>query len=571
MLGDTADKTKPTFKTAIRKKKKTVTFTAPQYFEASDIDYSTEEEEEDDEIAPLQTGQQQAQAQQAQQANDDGVDDETAKVEPLKMKTQKPAAQAEDEDEANGVEGRSSDEIINGQADARVRTTKNGTVRNTDSFFRDETVETKKITLTPNLLRDDNEPRDSNSLEVRQRPSFEKELMSDKQKKKEKKKEEKDKKPSAIRSFFSRKDRKKSVDDDDESAGKRSMDDGEEETQATAGAEASQDKAGPNRSPSKLQKQMPRTEPSPTRKNSGPPLDDAQFAQSTPKDVSSVPPATSLRMVESPTLETVEEVPAKEEKSMLTKMKESKPVKLSKAKTRVELDDFDSSDDDAEIVTAPEPTKTAPVPEPATQLVEDSDQDDSHFTENYTMVQPSAPQPQQRQQPQQQQQAAPAKQPPSESPVPVSPIISNPPALVGDTSSQDERSSPVSSPSPELVNGNIRGHQPQDSMTSTSATATPAWNDNNLRAFFDSGSEIRDLLTVVYDKSDVPQVGPDHPIAGSLFREQNAKLAEITTVSTLLPLTCRSSVDDNQLTLVQQLDNMLGDWLARKQRLRGTV
>ena len=30
-----------------------------------------------------------------------------------------------------------------------------GTVRNTDSFFKDESVETRKINLTPSLLRDD--------------------------------------------------------------------------------------------------------------------------------------------------------------------------------------------------------------------------------------------------------------------------------------------------------------------------------------------------------------------------------------------------------------------------------
>ena len=30
-----------------------------------------------------------------------------------------------------------------------------GTVRNTDSFFKDENVETRKINLTPSLLRDD--------------------------------------------------------------------------------------------------------------------------------------------------------------------------------------------------------------------------------------------------------------------------------------------------------------------------------------------------------------------------------------------------------------------------------
>lgn len=32
---------------------------------------------------------------------------------------------------------------------------RNGIVRNTDSFFKDDSVETRKITITPNLLRDD--------------------------------------------------------------------------------------------------------------------------------------------------------------------------------------------------------------------------------------------------------------------------------------------------------------------------------------------------------------------------------------------------------------------------------
>lgn len=32
---------------------------------------------------------------------------------------------------------------------------RNGTLRNTDSFFNDDTAETKKISITPSLLRDD--------------------------------------------------------------------------------------------------------------------------------------------------------------------------------------------------------------------------------------------------------------------------------------------------------------------------------------------------------------------------------------------------------------------------------
>jgi hypothetical protein len=73
-------------------------------------------------------------------------------------------------------------------------------------------------------------------------------------------------------------------------------------------------------------------------------------------------------------------------------------------------------------------------------------------------------------------------------------------------------------------------------MTATTASPTSrsssSWDDVGLRAFFDSGSDIRDLLVVVFDKTSVdPEPRSDHPVATSLFREQNAKLAEITTVS----------------------------------------
>jgi hypothetical protein len=160
MLGDTPDKGKSSLKTAMRRRKKTVTFTAPTYVEASDVDYSSDEEDEleGDAAAQDQATQQQSQAQQA--VSDEIAEDESAKVEPLKPRSQKQAggetAGIDDnaaEDEA--AEGRASEEIFDNRNEARVRTTKNGTVRNTDSFFKDETIETKKISLTPALFRDD--------------------------------------------------------------------------------------------------------------------------------------------------------------------------------------------------------------------------------------------------------------------------------------------------------------------------------------------------------------------------------------------------------------------------------
>lgn len=49
MLGDNPEKSKNPLKKAMRRRNaKTVQFTAPTYFEASDVDYSTEEEEEEE-------------------------------------------------------------------------------------------------------------------------------------------------------------------------------------------------------------------------------------------------------------------------------------------------------------------------------------------------------------------------------------------------------------------------------------------------------------------------------------------------------------------------------------------
>ncbi|KAI0117530.1 hypothetical protein F4776DRAFT_656154 [Hypoxylon sp. NC0597] len=575
MLGDQAEKAKNPLKTAIRRRKKTVMFTAPTYVDYSDIDYSTEEEDGDDEKQSQQQDSQQTQQQQEQQssqqsANDILEDDESAKVEPLK--TRGPQKQVKIEsvknDERDKGDSTASSEVrrdSNEIFDAKTeRVTRNGTVRNTDSFFKDETIETKKITLTPGLLRDDNEPRissDSKDSLLRQRPSLEKDLVPDKhkdeKKKKDKEKKDKEKKPSAIRSFFSRKERKKSIDDDDDSFGKRSMEAAadmtekdSEEAQAVDADSSPEKTAAPQRNPSKLQKNPSRTEPSPTRKPGGVTSQAATerglmlASEARSNNVANVPPAT-LRMVESDQLESQDRSSQKRERSN-SKSKEPKPQKVTKAKSRVELDDFDSPEEDE---TIPEPTRAAP--EPRKQPSEDKPVRPilpGAYPDSYISTQTSVSEPSEQTT---KGQHPIAEERLSESPVQVSPVLSsNPPALMVDTSSQEDRSSPVSSPSPELVDVDGRTHGKQDSTTtSTSATTTSTWNDTNLRAFFDSSSDIRDLLVIVYDKNDVAPAGPDHPVVGTLFREQNARLAEITT----------------------QLDNMLGDWLARKQRLRGTV
>ena len=196
MLGDNPEKSKNPLKKAMRRRNaKTVQFSAPTYVEASDVDYSTEEEGDGEDFGNDEEAAD-AEAQNIQQKQD-----ETATVEPLKLRASANEVQANTEPQAelvlgNGAEEtseitavenpRTSEEMLDPSSmtyqglddpasltitdDGIAAKSRNGIVRNTDSFFKDESVETRKITITPNLLRDDSSNstiRSNESKEVR--------------------------------------------------------------------------------------------------------------------------------------------------------------------------------------------------------------------------------------------------------------------------------------------------------------------------------------------------------------------------------------------------------------------
>ena len=125
-----------------------------------------------------------------------------------------------------------------------------------------------------------------------------------------------------------------------------------------------------------------------------------------------------------------------------------------------------------------------------------------------------------------------------------------PPGLIIDTSSQEEPSvSPVSPiSSPELIDppteNSVREETP--ASTAQSSNVLPAWNDASLRSYLENDNEIRDLLLVVHDKSNLQPAPPDHPVAKNLFKEENRKLGEMSN----------------------QLDSMLGGLLERRSKSR---
>lgn len=603
MLGDQDQKSKNPLKKAIRRRNaKTVTFTAPTYVEASDNDYSTEEEE-DGENPFYSQEDQRAEAQEGAQELDEPI-----AVEPLRTRDVKEAKPDTAEADvaaktSSDASNRSSSDIFDNQPE--TSRSRNGTVRNTDSFFKDDSVETRKITITPALFRDESnnltEQPSTDTKDVKQRPSLEKldkdslteKPKDDKKKKDKKEKKEKEKKPGMLSGLFKRgKDKKgrgaleDDVDVDELIMGKRStenaraspvpskdsQDSGKDEaglqTQAQSQAQQAQ------RQPTRLQKQ-PKSEGSSPTKQTAPGVAE----EPRPVDVRQAPaperppPATSVQdpsmrlvqpdddpsseqLVEQASMSPVKSAPPQEIvkeskagaavskiKSAIASTQEPRPEKVKKAKSRQVLDEFDSSS--SEPVSPVEEVEKDPydaprsAPNPATGSASPAVSRQAPqrpipgaFPDSY-MATPASEKPNLMEQERL-----------SESPVQVSPIEasrSNPPPLMIDTSSQEEAPSPVSSPSPEFVERGITKKGTQDS-TSTSSNAT--WNDHQLRSFFDDDGEVRDLLTVVYDKSGVVPAGPDHPITGKLFAEESKKLAEITN----------------------RLDNMLGDWLARKMK-----
>ena len=213
-----------------------------------------------------------------------------------------------------------------------------------------------------------------------------------------------------------------------------------------------------------------------------------------------------------------------------------KPEKVRKAKHRMRMDDFDSSSEGEEAETVSE-----------SPSYEDSQT-------NHAIVQHA-----QRENPEPEAHTVSNIEPPqetarerlSESPVEVYAPQEQyrnpqPPQLMMDTSSQEDPSTSPVSPlsSPELVEVPHENAAREETPASTAQSSTPTWSDASLRAYLEDDSDIKDLLVVVHDKSQIKPASRDHPVVKNLFREENQKLGEISN----------------------RLDRLLGDYLTRKQQ-----
>ncbi|KIW33817.1 hypothetical protein, variant [Cladophialophora immunda] len=540
MLGDNPEKSKNPLKKAMRRRNaKTVQFAPPTYYEPSDYEYSDEEEEEGEDGQLDQVGM---------DNSDDGDNaEDQQEASAASAETQEPR----DSTAVNGIQRVTSNDSLKNetasspvkaqqsqsnseakQTDEPVLRSRKGVVRNTDSFFKDDTVETKKISLTPRLLRGDSDSGGSTEQEVRQRPSLETfdKIVGVDDKSKEKKKEKK----GMLSGLFKRKkgmpqeESEKVLEDPRQSPGsKDSME-----------SLTIKPETGPERRPSKLQKTPPgmspkasptearhpqqslgQTPPAPTGPAPEPPTvrrvePDGQHpdtsVQSQPVQVNRFPSLTEKRTISSPATTALKPTPSISPDSGSP----VKPIYTKRAKERFAIDESDSETDDKNITVddrgrqsvspAPDLQAQQPRSDSASQVLAPAAVAPGKFGDNRFQAQPPAVS--------------------SSSPLPQEP---NP--------SESEGTASTSKPSPSTTT-----HTPSTSRS------TPTWSDASLRSYMENSQDIKDLLIIVHDKSNVMPVGPDHPLMHNLFIDERTKLAEMQS----------------------QLDTMLMSWISKK---NGTI
>ncbi len=452
-----------------------------------------------------------------------------------------------------------------------------GVVRNTDSFYKDDSVETKKISLTPRLLRGDSDINViSEQPEGRQRPSldtFDKIVSAEEERPKDGK--QKKEKKGMLSGLFKRKDKKSKVGEaETEDLEKTS----EESTRLSPQARESQESlhgktaTSPQRQTSKLQKQPPVTKAtkispvqegfqkrdamSPTSTDPrGPTSMESQGLQSTVRpvvtegyngpssQVTQIGPQENPQQPRtmSPTTSPTEKrsffshitPTALKSSSSNTSMDGDPVVKAvyaKKAKHRFEIDAADSEDEATPTASTKHHRSISPL---------DSEQlNHEHGDSRLDLAGHVSPMeaPSERPPPPPSQQApvmvdsSSTSEPPSMTPP--SPSRSSSPSLVDvDTANELDRSTNATTTSPRV-----------DAHTPSTARSTPTWSDASLRNYMDNDQDIRDLLIIVHDKSNVVPAGPDHPITGNLFATEKNRLAEMQT----------------------NLDSMLTTWLSRK-------
>lgn len=606
MLSDNAEKSRNPLKKAMRRRNaKTVQFAAPTYVEASDYDYSSDEDEshmiepyaaasqtesstheeaepeaEEGKAEPKDSHAEGRSSTSSQRASFDReqaataaqalaeagiIGDDTAKIAPkLVDKT----------GEIHSLDVSKNDILTPIPEAAPLKSPKR--TRNTDSFLKDDSQETRKITLTPGLLRDESKAQ-SESSQKSSMESLTKSISPPEQPKKESKEKKKEVKKGGMLSglFKSKKKDKKNKDDgtDAADAEKVSLDrESPRPSPMTSGKTSPVEKIPVSHQMIEAARSLQPTQPK--EKTQVVPADssnyfiaelegsEAAYEMGPGVDDPPIQPRAGSRQGDAKASNPLSPITNPITSILKTGEGAEKPKKAKRSKKRVELDDFDSPENELTENPFESRSNSAAGERLSESPVEISSNAFMHGTDIIHIPQPGD--------------ADEESEEESDGPgsLTSSPSIIEHPAeplevedhLTEDSDPTPTARSPQTSTTP--VGGEVQSSATTTKRTNNAATSTPnrnlstdsnittssnllsplspstpqSWNDDSLRAWLEDGSEVRDMLVLIHDKTGVTPAPPDHPLMSDLFVQQ------------------RRGVQD----MMGQLDGLLGSYLQRK-------
>lgn len=552
MLSDSSpEKIRNPLKKAMRRRNaKTVVFTDPIYHEASEYEYSSEEEGEEGECAEgeyegeggnVEVHREAAGTDSSAKGNTNGALKDAAetvgKVKKAPVSVLNPPSDPRTSSESSGSSRKGSEDSIKLRPNPAPLA-----LRHPDSvIFRDENTGTKKLTLTPNLLRDDDTSTNPTKPEVSkgsssldregQRPRAEGVLSPPPGKtggrlrkgsvlgnlfKKRNKKGRKDEEEE-VEEWLAQAAEKKSLDSTRSGDTPKESPNGWGEETRKQGEEAQLVEAQRRQQEAQRQQQQER------------PREDEQTDRETQRR------AQQATAVTASTIRRVESVEARNSPSsaLQAPYRQQSPVETRKPEPQ---QDLNVQVPDQSRARSPNvaPIDTNVWSHPQQRKVSVSEERPAYSPMRY---QPARQQDFSRQQDYQQERIVERL---SESP---EQITFHDAAERPDTSSGDEtsslemidRSSTFETTTTSPGSGEESGH-----------TITRTWSDWSLRTYFEEDDDVKDMLIVV--QQDKGEISPQkqHPEIAPLFADSSRRLDDIT----------------------KQLDGMLGQWMSRRRARR---
>ncbi|KAF4551309.1 putative tip elongation aberrant protein Tea4 [Elsinoe fawcettii] len=582
MLGDNAERSKNPLKKAMKRRQtKTVQFAAPTYVEASDYDWSDEDE---DEVPEMRFGTNAAGGNSPQQQQTTTVDTiQSSAGDNITQQT----ATVRDSPQQQSTEAPLSPKILEKDEAAALTKSRKGTTRNADSFLKDDTAETRKFTLTPNLLRDDSNGGSKSTIRsetsgtrIESPDPFAPDPKEDKRKKEKKqgmlsglfksKKKEKEKEKAKKKEFVSENDVERvSLDTARHSTASLPATD-----PVAKGREVMERKT--SQKGRKLQKHSPGATPTstaPTTPIEGPTRD--PMSQQQQQSAAYMAELEGSQVAyEAPTgLE--DEIPIAPPPS--TTKPKPKSHRVKPARQRQALDDFDEQEEDEARASGSldsddirngsfmHGTEAVHIPMRPGDYDSSEDEDKGNDTaeegKDGSSTPPSiieANEPPKKEA----LQAAKtttvtsddAKTDDDPTPVPSKSQSPHPPVESTSTIPPPTRAAPTggddSSLDPQRQNSKSSTGSSRANMSpSPASTNATTWSDAGLRAWLDGDNDVRDMLTIIYDTSNVKPVSNDHPLMKDLFKDERDSLNKMSA----------------------ELDGLLHGLLQRKGTLQASV